>query len=78
MTGTATKRTILRLSNKNELTQHIMTSHGSGRVRDIGYGADGKPVTPPSTSAVLQDAQSVRKVTVDRDADGNLYITLEE
>lgn len=77
MTATGTKRTILRLSTRNELSQYIETTHGGVRFKDVGVSPDGSS-TPPSASSVLKDAQSVRKVVVDRDYDGNLYITLEE
>jgi hypothetical protein len=78
MESIATKRTVLRLSTRHELTEHQETTHISVRYRDVGYGTDGKAVTPPSVSSVLEEVQNVRKVSVDRDYDGNLFITLEE
>ncbi len=71
------KRTILRLSTRNELSQYIETTHGGVRFKDVGISPDGTS-TPGSVSRVLKDTQSVRRVTVDRDYDGNLFITLEE
>jgi hypothetical protein len=78
MESLATKRTVLRLSTRHELTEYRETSHISARFRDVGYGADGKPATPSSAVSVLPEARNVRQVTVDRDYDGNLFITLEE
>ena len=78
MDSPTTKRTVLRLSTRHELTEHQETSHISARFRDVGYGADGAPATPPSATSVLQQSHNVSKVSVDRDYDGNLFITLEE
>jgi len=78
MIATGIKRTILRLSTRNELSQYIdETTHGGVRFKDVGVSPDGSS-TPASVSSVLTDGQSVRKISVDRDYDGNLYITLEE
>lgn len=78
MEAIATKKTILRLSTRNELEQFIETTHLTARFQDIAYGADGKPASQPNVTTVLKDTQSVRRVSVDRDFDGNLFITLEE
>jgi hypothetical protein len=78
MNALATKKTILRLSTKNVLNQHTETQHISARFKDIGYGSDGKPVTLGTATTVLKDSQTVSRVSIDRDYDGNLFITLEE
>ena len=67
MNQIAGKKTVLRLTNRNVLEKHTETSHISARFIDVGYGTDGKPTAPPRTTAVLDDAQCVSRVSIDRD-----------
>jgi len=78
MNSTATKKTVLRLSRRNELEQYAATQHINTRFQDVAYASDGKAATEGSATTVLSSEQTVRRVSVGRDYDGNLFITLEE
>lgn len=73
------KKTLLMLPNRsNEIVMHIESNHQRARLNDVGVTAEGAEVRMPSSSFRLPEAQTVTRVTVNRDADGNTYITLEE
>jgi hypothetical protein len=73
------KKTLLMLPKDSPgLSEHIDSGHQRARVRDTGVTAEGREIVQLSSSLRLKEAQAVSRVTLDRDADGNLYITLEE
>jgi hypothetical protein len=73
------KKTILVLSATNELGPITTTTHDLRSYGDRSVSPDGKvTIPPPRVSLKLKEAHSVKQVSVDRDADGNMYITLEE
>ena len=75
------KKTILKLSKKHKLIQDTVDSghYRPPRVSDISVSPDGTVITPPPTASFdLKEAHTVSRVSVDRDADGNVFITLEE
>jgi hypothetical protein len=73
------KKTILMLSKTRELVPRVFSSHLQRSYADRAVTPEGKVTIPPPTlSYRLKEAQPVRNVLVDEDADGNLYLTLEE
>lgn len=64
-----------------EFTLHLIESigHGTRRARDVSKGPDGTTTqSTPMASLTLQNPRRVKTVGVQKDADGNMHIVLEE
>ncbi|MBC7927287.1 MAG: hypothetical protein H7039_16685 [Bryobacteraceae bacterium] len=72
------KKTILILSKRNELTVGLESGHQRARMEDVGVSPTGQEIRLQSASVRLQDAHPVSRVRIDREADGTAYICLEE
>jgi hypothetical protein len=71
-------KTTLMLSTKHALIEQVASGHRKSRVSDQSVTPEGKTTIPPPTAKFdFKEVQSVSRISVDRDADGNVYINLE-
>lgn len=72
--------TTLMLSENNELTPILASGHFESRLRtDIGVYPPGMEIQSPVIASVdLEKPQTVNRITIEKDSDGKLFITLVE
>jgi hypothetical protein len=73
-------KTIISISNSLEVSEIPTTGHFAFRPFDqpVSGAGSAREAVPDQASVKIKEPHVVKKVTVDRDASGNLYITLEE